>query len=67
MSTAIVTNGMIAYTHASSGVMREGYPATEPGDTYSGTCDSTMIRGSVISSIANRSPSRPNPDSFDPP
>jgi hypothetical protein len=26
-----------------------------------------MIRGSVISSIANRSPSRPNPESFDPP
>ena len=36
-------------------------------DAYSGTCDSTMIRGSVISSMANRRPSRPKPESFDPP
>ena len=34
---------------------------------YSGTCDRTMIRGSVISSIAYFSPSRPNPESFAPP
>jgi hypothetical protein len=34
---------------------------------YSGTCDKTMMRGSVISSIANRRPSRPKPESFDPP
>ena len=34
---------------------------------YSGTCDRTMMRGSVISSIANRRPSRPNPESFEPP
>ena len=34
---------------------------------YSGTCERTMMRGSVISSIANRRPSRPKPDSFDPP
>ena len=39
----------------------------EDGRRYSGTCDRTMIRGSVISSIANRRPSRPNPESFDPP
>ena len=31
---------------------------------HSGTCDRTMIRGSVISSIAYFSPSRPNPESF---
>ena len=36
-------------------------------ETYSGTCDRTMIRGSVISSIAKRRPSRPNPESFEPP
>ena len=34
---------------------------------YSGTCDRTMIRGSVISSIAYRRPSRPKPESFEPP
>jgi hypothetical protein len=35
--------------------------------TYRGTCDRTMIRGSVISSMANRRPSRPNPESLEPP
>ena len=34
---------------------------------YSGTWERTMILGSVISSIAKRRPSRPNPESFDPP
>jgi hypothetical protein len=34
---------------------------------YSGTCDMTRMRGSVISSMAYFSPSRPNPESFDPP
>ena len=30
-------------------------------------CATTMIRGSVMSSIAKRSPSRPTPESFTPP
>ena len=34
---------------------------------YSGTSERTMMRGSVISSIAYRSPSRPAPESLDPP
>ena len=34
---------------------------------HSGTCDRTMIRGSVISSIAYFNPSRPNPESLAPP
>jgi hypothetical protein len=38
-----------------------------PAPAYSGTCDMTRIRGSVISSIAYFSPSRPNPESFEPP
>ncbi len=38
-----------------------------PVPLYSGTCDMTMIRGSVISSIAYFRPSRPNPESFEPP
>ena len=65
VSTAIVTNGRIAKSHAFSGVMRAGYPHLH--GRYSGTCESTMMRGSVISSIANRRPSRPKPDSFEPP
>lgn len=38
-----------------------------PVGLYSGTCDMTKMRGSVISSMAYFSPSRPNPDSFEPP
>ena len=38
-----------------------------PATAYRGTWDRTMIRGSVISSIANRNPSRPNPESLEPP
>ena len=38
-----------------------------PPTAYNGTCDMTMMRGSVISSMAYFSPSRPNPESFAPP
>lgn len=38
-----------------------------PDGTYKGTSDNTRMRGSVISSIAYLSPSRPKPDSFVPP
>ena len=52
----------ITMSQNSAGI-RRGLPSA----AYSGTCDRTMIRGSVISSIANRSPSRPKPESLDPP
>ena len=45
----------------------DGVGETHRQHVYSGTCDSTMMRGSVISSIAKRRPSRPKPESFDPP
>ena len=41
--------------------------ATIGPTAYNGTCDMTMMRGSVISSMAYFSPSRPNPESFAPP
>ena len=41
-------------------------PTRRRRQVYSGWA-STMIRSSVISSIAQRSPSRPRPESFTPP
>lgn len=48
-------------------VCREILRRRRPPPAYSGRCESTMMRGSVISSIAKRRPSRPKPESFDPP
>jgi hypothetical protein len=81
MTDVKALNANFTYSRATLSIRGTSFPGWEAADysgstgsdggqiltVYKGTFEKTMILGSVISSIAYRSPSRPYPDSLEPP